>query len=51
MRGDGCWEAHKKVGNKLVYDWTLDKRFNLFAKYKNNPPATLSDAEKAKYNE
>ena len=51
MRGDGCWEAHKKVGNKLVYDWTLDKRFDLFAKYKNNPPATLSDAERAKYNE
>lgn len=34
MRGDGCFEAHSIVDGKLVYDWTKDKRFNIFAKYK-----------------
>lgn len=36
MRGDGCFEAHSVVDGKLVYDWTKDKRFNIFAKYKGN---------------
>ena len=31
MIGDGCLDAHSIVDNKLVYDWTKDKRFNLFA--------------------
>lgn len=34
MRGDGCFEAHSVVDGKLVYDWTKDKRFDLFAKVK-----------------
>lgn len=34
MRGDGCFEAHSIVDGKLVYDWTKDKRFDIFAKYK-----------------
>lgn len=31
MRGDGCWDAHKIVDGRLVYDWKLDKRFDAFA--------------------
>jgi hypothetical protein len=34
MRGDGCFEAHSIVNGHLVYDWTKDKRFDIFAKYK-----------------
>jgi hypothetical protein len=34
MRGDGCFEAHSIVDGHLVYDWTKDKRFDIFAKYK-----------------
>ena len=34
MRGDGCFDAHSIVDGKLVYDWTKDKRFEVFAKYK-----------------
>ena len=30
MRADGCFEAHDEHGN---YDWTKDKRYELFAKY------------------
>lgn len=32
MRSDGCFEAHSVVGNTLVYDWTKDKRFDVYAK-------------------
>jgi hypothetical protein len=31
MRGDGCFEAHSIEGNTLVYDWTKDKRFDVYA--------------------
>lgn len=34
MHKDGSLDAHKIVDGKLVYDWTLDKRFNIYAKYK-----------------
>jgi hypothetical protein len=37
MRHDGCWEAHSIVNGKLVYDWTKDKRFSVFAKSLKNP--------------
>ena len=30
MKADGCFDAHDENGN---YDWTKDKRFELFAKY------------------
>jgi len=30
MRADGCFEAHDDEGN---YDWTKDKRYEIFAKY------------------
>ena len=30
MKADGCFDAHDEEGN---YDWTKDKRFELFAKY------------------
>lgn len=30
MRADGCFEAHDAHGN---YDWTKDKRYEIFAKY------------------
>jgi hypothetical protein len=32
MKGDGCFDAHKMVNNKLVYDCKLDKRFDLLFK-------------------
>ena len=31
MRGDGCFDAHSIKDGKLVYDWTKDKRFDVFA--------------------
>lgn len=32
MRADGSWDAHRIGSNgELIYDWKLDKRFNLFA--------------------
>ena len=35
MFKDGNMEAHKMVGDHIVYDWKLDKRFSIYAKYKN----------------
>lgn len=32
MQKDGSLDAHKMVDGKLVYDWTKDKRFDVFAK-------------------
>lgn len=33
MMGDGCWEAHSLNENgDLVYDWTKDKRFEVYAR-------------------
>lgn len=31
MKHDGCFEAHSIVKGRLVYDFTKDKRFNIFA--------------------
>lgn len=42
MRADGCWEAHSMVNGKLVYDWTKDKRFDVYAR---------GDKSNPKYNE
>ena len=51
MRGDGCWNAHSLNEDGLLqYDWTKDERFDLFAKYKNNPRG-LSGAQLEKYNQ
>lgn len=47
MMADGCFEAHDEEGH---YDWTKDKRYDVFAKYCKNEdqvPAGL----KEKYNE
>jgi len=38
MHKDGCFEAHKMVGNQMVYDWTLDKRFSEYAKGNTSHP-------------
>jgi len=36
MRKDGCFEAHSiNEKGELVYDWTKDKRFELYANSKN----------------
>lgn len=51
MRGDGCWDAHSVVNGRLKYDWTLDKRFDIFAKYKTEdkvPPELLKEFNKQK---
>lgn len=34
MIQDGSLDAHKLKDNKLVYDWKLDKRFNIYSKGK-----------------
>jgi hypothetical protein len=49
MRGDGCFEAHSVVDGKLVYDWTEDKRFDLFANHKESEMTTPE--QKARYNQ
>lgn len=50
MRGDGCFEAHSIVDGKLVYDWTKDKRFDIFAKYKGDFSKVPTN-EQSKFNE
>lgn len=45
MMGDGCLEAHSVVNGKLVYDWTKDKRFDLFAAGKNKNSAEYKKQE------
>lgn len=49
MRGDGCFEAHSVKNNKLIYDWTKDKRFDLFAKTKESDVNILSKSDQEKY--
>lgn len=49
MRGDGCFEAHSIINGKLVYDWTKDKRFDLFAKVKGDSKK-VSNSELEKFN-
>lgn len=45
MHKDGSLDAHKMVDGKLVYDWTKDKRFDVFAKAKGDiskvPPVDI----------
>jgi hypothetical protein len=50
MRGDGCFEAHSIVDGKLVYDWSKDKRFNIYAKY-NGDDSKVPPVDTKKYNE
>jgi hypothetical protein len=49
MHKDGSLEAHSMVDGKLVYDWTKDKRFNIFAKYKGKD-SQVPSSELAEYN-
>lgn len=50
MRGDGCYDAHYKDKNgKLCYDWTLDKRFDLFSKIKPADAKKLTGDQLKKY--
>lgn len=42
---DGCFDAHRVEGTKLVYDWKLDKRFSVFANANGVVP---TDPEKRK---
>lgn len=38
MMGDGCWEAHSLDENGVLkYDWTKDKRFDVYAKSLKDP--------------
>ena len=32
MIKDGCWDAHSMQNGELVYDWTKDERFSVYAK-------------------
>ena len=50
MHKDGSLDAHKVVDGKLVYDWTQDKRFDVFAKYKGKD-SDVPLAEMKKYQE
>jgi hypothetical protein len=50
MHKDGSLEAHKVVDGKLVYDWTKDKRFDIFAKYKGKD-SSVPPLELKKYKE
>lgn len=50
MRGDGCFDAHKVVNGHLIYDWTADKRFDLFAVTDESEVKNLSPEQQAKYN-
>ena len=45
MIKDGCFDAHRVEGSKLIYDWKLDKRFEVFANAKGVVP---TDPEKRK---
>jgi hypothetical protein len=47
MMADGCFEAHDENGN---YDWSKDKRYDVFAKYCKNE-SEVPDNLKKKYNE
>ena len=45
MFKDGNMEAHKMVGDHIVYDWKLDKRFSIYAKYKNTNIDSIPKSE------
>lgn len=46
MKADGCFDAHDEEGN---YDWTKDKRYELFAKYHDKEDQIPADL-RAEYN-
>ena len=50
MRADGCFEAHSVKDGKLIYDWTKDKRFDIFAKY-GGKESEVPQSELNKYRE
>jgi hypothetical protein len=33
MKADGCFDAHTVEEDNLIYDFTKDKRFSLYANY------------------
>ena len=49
MKGDGCFDAHSIENGKLVYDWTKDKRFDLFANTAESDVPSLSKEQQLKY--
>ena len=49
MKGDGCFDAHSIENGKLVYDWTKDKRFDLFANTVESDVPSLSKEQQLKY--
>ena len=49
MMGDGCFDAHEVKDGKLVYNWEQDKRFDVFAQYKESEVSGLSQELQAKY--
>jgi len=50
MRADGCFDAHSVKDGKLIYDWTKDKRFDIFAKY-GGKESEVPQSELNKYRE
>lgn len=57
MIADGCWEAHcLDKNNHLVYDMSKDKRYAVYAKYRDKAPDSKSSdfseyqKQKARYN-
>ena len=38
LKQDGSYDAYEKVGNKLVYDWKKDKRFEAYANGRTDDP-------------
>lgn len=48
MIKDGCFEAHKLDGVRMVYDWKLDKRFSLFSKGEAGKRQNLAEYNKQK---
>lgn len=56
MLHDGTWDAHKLVKDEdgalvLKYDMELDKRFNIFYKYKNTPISQIPEKILPVFNE
>ena len=49
MMKDGCWDAMHwdKKNQTLSYDWKKDKRFDVYAKYKDNPNSVPSNLKES----
>lgn len=44
LKKDNAWKAYSYKDNKLTYNWKLDGRFEIYAKYKDsNPPEALKE--------